>query len=124
MLPKIYRVRKNREFREIYQDSRSLAAKNIVLFYRQRKDNQLKIGFSVSKKNGKAHERNLIKRRLRALAQDNLPHIKAGYDLIFLARMPIKKASFQEIGRDMNYLLKKSGVLNEGVAEKNPFGND
>ena len=111
MLPKIYRVRKNSEFTKIYQDSRSFAAKNIVLFVRQREDSALKIGFSVSKKNGKAHERNLIKRRLRALAKEELAKMHPGYDLVFLARQAIKKASYQEIKRDMNYLLKKSGVI-------------
>ena len=93
MLPKAYRVRKNSEFTKIYQDS------------------ELKIGFSVSKKNGKAHERNLIKRRLRAAAKEYLTEISRGYDLVFLARAPIKKANYQEIKRDMSYLLKKSGVL-------------
>lgn len=111
MLPKIYRVRKNSEFTKIYQDSRSFAAKNIVLFVRQREDSALKIGFSVSKKNGKAHERNLIKRRLRALAWEELSKMHPGYDLVFLARTAIKEASYQEIKRDMNYLLKKSGVI-------------
>ena len=111
MLPKIYRVRKNSEFTKIYQDSRSLAAKNVVLFVRKREDSQLKIGFSVSKKNGKAHERNLIKRRMRAVAHEELAKIKPGHELVFLARTPIKHASYQEIKRDMNYLLKKSGVI-------------
>lgn len=50
MLPKAYRVRKNSEFTKIYQDSRSFAARNIVLFVRKREDSELKIGFSVSKK--------------------------------------------------------------------------
>ena len=111
MLPKIYRIRKNSEFSKIYQDSRSFAAKNLVLFVRKREDSMLKIGFSVSKKNGKAHERNLIKRRLRALAWEELRKMHPGYDLVFLARAPIKAASYQEIKRDMNYLLKKSGVI-------------
>ena len=52
MLAKKYRVRKNSEFKAIYQDSRSLAAKNMILFVRQREDSELKIGFSVSKKIG------------------------------------------------------------------------
>ena len=111
MLPKAYRVRKNSEFTKIYQDSRSFAARNIVLFVRKREDSELKIGFSVSKKNGKAHERNLIKRRLRAAAKEYLTEISRGSDLVFLARAPIKKANYQEIKRDMSYLLKKSGVL-------------
>ena len=111
MLPKAYRVRKNSEFTKIYQDSRSFAARNIVLFVRKREDSELKIGFSVSKKNGKAQERNLIKRRLRAAAKEYLTEISRGYDLVFLARAPIKKANYQEIKRDMSYLLKKSGVL-------------
>ena len=40
MLPKAYRVRKNSEFTKIYQDSRSFAARNIVLFVRKREDSE------------------------------------------------------------------------------------
>jgi len=124
MLPKIYRVRKNSEFKTIYQDSRSLAAKNVVLFVRQREDSQLKIGFSVSKKIGKAYKRNHVKRRMRHIAQENLANIKMGYELVFLARTPIKEASYQQIRKDMVYLLKKSGIWHEKMATENPVGDN
>ena len=113
MLAKKYRVRKNSEFKAIYQDSRSLAAKNMILFVRQREDRELKIGFSVSKIIGKAHIRNRAKRQMREMVRKNFNHLKEGYEVVFLARKPISTASYQEISRDMVNLLKKSGIWHE-----------
>ena len=113
MLAKKYRVRKNSEFKKIYQDSRSLAAKNMILFVRRREDSELKIGFSVSKKIGKAHTRNRAKRQMREMVRNNLDHLLLGYEVVFLARKPISTASYEEIKRDMVNLLKKSGIWHE-----------
>ena len=113
MLAKKYRVRKNSEFKRIYQDSRSLAAKNMVLFVSQREDRELKVGFSVSKKSGKAHTRNRAKRQMREVVRTNWDHLNEGYEVVFLARKPISIASYAEIKRDMVNLLKKSGIWHE-----------
>lgn len=113
MLAKKYRVRKNSEFKRIYQDSRSFAAKNMILFVLQREDRELKVGFSVSKKIGKAHTRNRAKRQMREVVRTNFAHLKEGHEVIFLARKPISLASYKEIKQDMVNLLKKSGIWHE-----------
>ena len=54
--------------------------------------------------------RNLYKRRLREIIRHNIRHIKPGYDLIFLARVPITEIEYKELEKNVKYLLKKSGV--------------
>lgn len=68
-------------------------------------------GFSVSKKIGCSVQRNRVRRRLKESFRALLPEIEGSVQLIFIARAPIGAASFQEISRDMRYLLKKAGFL-------------
>lgn len=111
MLPKEYRLRRNSDFRRIYrQQGKSYSTKYLVLYPKKNKLLVSRIGFSVSKKIGKAHVRNYYKRRLREISRHYFNAILPGYDLIFLARVAINEADFHQLQKDMKYLLKKSGV--------------
>ena len=70
----------------------------------------------MSKKIGKAVARNRVKRRLREAITPFLPGIAPGYNLIFIARDPIKEAAFSEIGAQLLGQLRKAGLLSEGRA--------
>ena len=124
MLKGSYRLKKNKEFRYIYSTGQSVAAKGAVLYFNKRDDEERKIGFSVSKKIGKAHTRNFVKRRMRACMANYINHISPGTNLIFSARKPMVDFSYSRIESEMKYLLKKSGVWNEVTGETNITGND
>ena len=119
MLKQSYRLKKNQDFQKIYKKGRSYATKGVVLYIDKRDDDEIKIGFSVSKKIGKAHDRNFVKRRMRACMENNTDCLKKGNNFIFLARKPIVSFTYSQLQRDMIYLLKKSGGWNEGITEEN-----
>ena len=58
-------------------------------------------------------QRNRVRRRLKESFRALLPEIEGSVQLIFIARAPIGAASFQEISRDMRYLLKKAGFFSK-----------
>lgn len=89
----------------------------MVLIYAKNKQEELKIGFSVSKKLGNAVTRNKIKRRMREAVTPLIPDIKKGYKLIFIAKHPLKDERFTAICSGMNYMLKKSGLLEQKATE-------
>lgn len=110
MLKKEYRLRKNADFRKVYRTAKSISTKYLVIYPKIKKGDDIRVGFSISKKIGKANVRNLYKRRLREIVRHNLHHIKPGCDLIILARVPVTTLGYHELEKNVKYLLRKSGV--------------
>lgn len=70
------------------------------------------LGLSISKKVGKAHVRNLIKRRVRAIMHEDGEQY-AGYIFVFVAKNSIAETEFCTLKADLNYgisRLKKQNV--------------
>jgi len=70
---------------------------------------EYRIGFSVSKKIGKAVMRNKIKRRLREVCRLNESIFPIGLDLIIVARVRIKNASYSIIEKSLLDSIRKIG---------------
>lgn len=70
MLKKKYRISKKSDFEKIYGKGRKVKGEYGMLIGLEEKDlSNCEFGIVVGKKIGKAHERNLFKRRLRFLIQ-------------------------------------------------------
>jgi len=74
-----------------------------------------RFGFVVSKRLGKATQRNKLKRRMRELVRVRVPVIKPGYDIVIIARNRMSQASYLDIERSLVDLLKTAGLkLDQG----------
>lgn len=98
--PSIDKIKKREDFLRL----RSGAFARPKGFYLQAMPNQLdqmRVGFTASKKVGNAVTRNRAKRRLRALAYETLSQSgKPGWDYVFIAK------NHQSVTRDFDALLK------------------
>ena len=112
-----YRLKKNRAFQYVYRRGHSVACRNLVMLLAPSRE--LKIGFSVSKKTGNAVTRNRIKRRLRECFRPCLGDVKTGLYVI-VARPSAAEAAFDDLKRDVRYLLKKQNALLKHDPEPNP----
>ena len=111
-----YRLKKNRAFQYVYRRGHSVACRNLVMLLAPGRE--LKIGFSVSKKTGNAVTRNRIKRRLRECFRPYLGDVKTGLYVI-VARTSAAEAAFDDLRKDVRYLLKKQDALRKPSGEGN-----
>ena len=114
-MERCYRLQKNRAFQYVYRKGHSVACRNLVMLAAPGRE--LKVGFSVSKKVGKAVTRNKVKRRLRECFRPYLGDVKTGLYVI-VARPAAAEAAFDTLQKDVQYLLKKQGALKTSDARE------
>lgn len=110
-MQKRYRLRKGFQFNYIYRRGKSLAGKEMVLYYVRNRSNKLLVGVSVSKKIGKSTVRNRIKRLFKESARSLLPEMRGDYNYVLLARSGAVDAEYADVRKTLEYLLKKAGCL-------------
>ena len=111
MLKSINRLRKRKEFAYLYNNGTAKHTAHLTLVSLPTKHRPLKIGFSIAKKIGKAHLRNLIKRRLRAIVRDLVPTMPDNYNVVFIAKAGIDNITFDEMKKEVKFLIEKSGLV-------------
>lgn len=116
MLPRDQRLRRSRDFARVRRFGRPAHCPLVALYVLRRRSPEIRVGFSVSKRVGKATVRNRVKRLLRESVRRQLPGLKAGQDLVFIARPAAAGASYSGIDEAVAYLLRRSGAAH-GAAQ-------
>jgi ribonuclease P protein component len=101
------KIKKNAEFRKIYNSRKSVADRNMVLYFLSNDKEDCRFGFTVSKKIGNAVTRNRIRRLFGEVCRLNKEKFPVGYDFILLARREIVGLDFSQIEKGLLGLLKK-----------------
>ncbi len=104
---KLNSLKKNADFKKVYAKGRSAANSSFIIYALPNSLPYPRIGFSVSKKIGKAVQRNWFKRRMKELCRHNLEIFKSEYDYVLIPRPGLKEKSFAFWEQDLHKLIKK-----------------
>ena len=112
MTPAIFRLRKHADFQRVYQASRKQHSRQMSYFFAARPDDSLfteptpRIGLTVGKVMGKAHDRNRIKRRMREAVRKNLHELTAPVDVILHPRKSVMELEFETLLKEVAHVLR------------------
>jgi ribonuclease P protein component len=104
----MYRLKKNYEFKKVYNEGKYYVEKYIVMYIIMNSSASNRVGFSVSKKVGNSVVRNRVKRLMKEIYRKFSGNIKLGYDIVFTARVGSGSADYRLIEKNMISILNKS----------------
>ena len=100
----------NHIFQRLYH-TKGVADGYLVLYARKNRTDGNRVGITVSKKLGKAHIRNQVRRRLREVYRLNEELFQSGWDIVVVVRSKAIDADFAQLTEAYLTLAKKAGIL-------------
>ena len=112
-MPEFSVLKKRRSFVRLTKGAFCVATRTLVLQAMESEAENVsgkpRIGYTTTKKIGKAHTRNRCRRRLRAAAALLFAeYAMANFDYVLVARYTTEMADFATICEDLIYALKKA----------------
>jgi len=112
MLPKLFRLTKEKDFNRVYKKGKFFAQDFLMCKIAENNFSFSRFGIVVGLKISKrANKRNLIKRRLREAIRLKIKDIKKGFDVVMMVRPEIVGKNFSEIDKALIKLFKKASLL-------------
>ena len=100
-------LKKNSEFKSVYQAKHSYANKYIIMYILQNGTDTNRLGVSVS----------IVRHRLARLIREafrlNVTQVAPGYDVVVIARAGLKGKGYKETESAMLHLLKLHHIYNK-----------
>ena len=96
---KIESVKENVNFRRAYHQGKSRVTREMVVYWRRNRLGVTRLGITVSKKIGNSHQRNRIRRIIRAGAAAAFEVFPKGFDIVVVARGRALSCKSTEIER-------------------------
>ena len=105
-------IKKNSDFKKVYDEKKSFATKNIVMYISKNSDVESnRLGISISHKVGNSVVRHTLSRRIREIFRANVDEIENGIDIVVVLREGSDKVEFFKLKDDFLKLCKKHGIL-------------
>lgn len=101
------RIRKNREFQNIYKKSKRYYNRDFKILTKNNNLDYPRFGFTITRKFGKANKRNKTRRRLKEIIRNNLDKFESGKDYIILPKYHVIDMEFKDIEKSLLHLADK-----------------
>ena len=93
-------LKQDRDFRRVYRKGASAVRPCLVVYARRTNGRENRLGITVTAKVGKAHTRNLVRRRLREIYRLHEDGIRTGYDFVVVARTRAATAGYRRLEKE------------------------
>jgi len=103
-------IKDRKVFNNIIQTGSFYKNNLFVIYIKERKNENSKFGIAISNKTGKAHLRNKLKRKVRAIMDNNKKLFKNNYDYIIMIRKACQEASFSKMNDSLVSLINEIKV--------------
>ncbi len=107
-MKKKYRIKKNHEIASIVNMRKKVSSKNYLIYLKKTETKIARFAFSVSKKYGKAVERNKAKRIARSIFSKYL-NLYHNIDFVVVIKTSAKSANYTELEQETIFLFDLIG---------------
>lgn len=104
-------LKKNEDFRKIYENGVSLADSFLVMYKLPNNSNENRLGISVSKKVGNSIVRHHLTRLIREAYRLHEEMFDTGLDIVIVARSRAKNSSYKTIEKSLLKLADLHQIL-------------
>ena len=106
---------KNKDFQIVYKKGKSYVNKYLIMYVLNNKEEENRLGISVSKKVGNSVVRHRISRLVKESYRLQKDKFQTGYDIVVIARSNAKDKSYNEIESALLHLAKLHNILEESL---------
>ena len=110
-MKRVISLKSNKNFRRAYEKGLSFKSPAAILYLYKNGSDENRVGYSVTKKLGKAVKRNRIKRLFRESYRRYFESLEEGYDIVFVARRASVGGGLKFIEKCIGELFRKSGIF-------------
>ena len=112
-LPRANRLRKDVDFQRVRSQGRSWANRLLVLGVAPNGLDHARVGVIVGRRLGGAVQRNRSRRLISEAVRCRLDRISPGWDLVWIARLPLAQAKFTQVDQAVGQLLSRARLIKE-----------
>ena len=106
-------LKNTNQFKIVYNNGKSYANRDLVMYLRKNDSDTNKLGISVSKKVGNSVIRHRVTRLIRESYRLNEAILLQGYDIVVVARANAKGKDYFDICRAFLHLAKLHRIIEE-----------
>ncbi|NLK12720.1 MAG: ribonuclease P protein component [Candidatus Phytoplasma sp.] len=107
-----YRIKKTSEIDAVFKKRNTVGNMFFVIYIKKQDEfNHFRFSLSIGKKYGKAHERNLIKRRIREVIRFYKEEISTDVEFVIVIKPKARELTFAEIKENLEKLMIRSKLI-------------
>ena len=100
-------LRKDTDFQRVYKKNQAFYNRDFTILIKKNNLDHPRFGFTISKKIGKAHSRNQLKRKLREIVRLNYKNLN-GVDIVIIPKKHTTEFDYHRLKSSLGHALNQA----------------